>query len=63
MGIVLQFQSLPNSRRQASAPTLPSANQDREAKIIIFPGIRVNRDKACVKTVAVQRSVGDGPAE
>lgn len=66
MGVVLQFQSLPG-RRTSPSPVVPVGKSDGQTnlgKVIIFPGIRIDRNMDHTPgSGAPRRKTGKGPAE
>ena len=66
MGIVLQFQSLPGARQRPEEPLFPNKSNGKEqmGKIIIFPGIRIDREKEVLNGINAGRcKTGEAPAE
>ena len=66
MGVVLQFQSFPRGRTSPS-PLIAAGKSDGQAKtgkVIIFPGIRIDRNMDHTPgSGAPRRKTGKGPAE
>lgn len=66
MGIVLEFQSLPRERRRPAALALTSNadGEQRKGEVVIFPGIRMDRETAALAGIDDNhRQTGKGSAE